>query len=95
MRIGEYFRYDDAQGEPLTVGGVEMVPHARVATLHTPYGGFVWNRPIALTVRRDGEEEEFIPIVDVTLIGKVLMCAFGVIFGGLFLALALQKRRSR
>jgi len=95
VRIGEYFRYEFARGEPFTAGGVEIEPHARVATLHTPYGGFVWNRPIALTVRRDGEEEAVIPIFDATLIGQVLIYACGIIFGGLVLALIIQKRRSR
>jgi hypothetical protein len=95
VRIGEYFRYDLARGEPLTAGGFEIVPHARVATLRTPYGGFVWNRPIALTVRREGEEEELIPILDATLMGQVLLYALGIIFGGLFLALTTQMRRLR
>ena len=95
MRIGEFFRYDFAEGQPFTAGGVEIVPHTRVATLHTPYGGFVWNRPVAVAVRRDGQEAELIPILDVTLLGRVLIAALGVIFGGMIFALSLQHRRSR
>lgn len=52
-------------GDPVSVGGVTVTPLSRALELRLPFGAFVWNRPVALLVRREGRVER-VPIADVT-----------------------------
>jgi hypothetical protein len=51
----------------MVVRGVTLRPRSSVLTVETPFGGFVWNRPVAVIAERDGQISR-IPIMDVTLI---------------------------
>ena len=44
----------EASAAPVTVGDVTVTPLARALVVRLPQGGFVWNRPTALTVERAG-----------------------------------------
>ena len=70
-------------GQPMQVGGQTLTPEAQVVTVNTRFGGFVWNRPTAVLVDRDGATER-VPIVDVTR--YALMALWGVSAGVLALA---------
>jgi hypothetical protein len=50
---------------PVTVRGCTVTPVSKVLSVRLPFGGFVWNRPQAVLVERDGRVER-IPILDVT-----------------------------
>jgi hypothetical protein len=54
-----------ASAAPVTVGDVTVTPRARALVVRLPQGGFVWNRPTAVTVQRAGAVRQ-IPVVDVT-----------------------------
>ena len=55
----------EASAAPVTVGDVTVTPLARALVVRLPQGGFVWNRPTALTVERAGAVRR-VPVVDVT-----------------------------
>lgn len=57
--------YSTADGPTIALGGARITPQARVLALHAPFGGFVWNRPSAVLVERDGVIART-PIVDLT-----------------------------
>jgi hypothetical protein len=57
----------EASAAPVTVGDVTVTPRARALVIRLPQGGFVWNRPTALTVQRAGTVRHT-PVVDVTRI---------------------------
>jgi hypothetical protein len=51
---------------PVRAGGVTVTPLARSLAVRLPFGaGFVWNRPRALLVEREGRVER-VRVVDVT-----------------------------
>src|SRR2546425_2768243 len=52
---------------PVTVRGITVTPVSKVLSVRLPFAGFVWNRPHAVVVERDGRVER-IPILDVTRI---------------------------
>ena len=81
-------------GEPLLAGDAEIVPQSQALTIHWPNGGYVWNRPVAIVVRR-GDQEERLPIVDVTLAARLVLLALGAVSSLSFLILSIQGRRSR
>ncbi len=68
---------------PVEVDGVRITPEAQALTVSLPFFRFVWNRPVAITVERQGQSER-VPIVDVTriallaLAGSVVALAFVV-----------------
>jgi uncharacterized protein (UPF0248 family) len=44
-------------GPTVVVGNVRATPEARVVSVRLPFGAFVWNRPSAVVVERDGRVE--------------------------------------
>ncbi len=64
-------------GKPIRKGKVIITPQAQALTVRIPYGGFVWNRPVAVLVERNGRRERF-PIFDVTRAAVMAMAGAGV-----------------
>jgi hypothetical protein len=76
----------EAPAEPVRVGEVTVTPLARALVVRLPWGGFVWNRPTAVTVERAGAVRR-VPVVDVT---RVLQ--LGLLGLGLAIAVAVPRR---
>jgi hypothetical protein len=79
----------EVPAEPVTVGEVTVTPRARALVVRLPQGGFVWNRPTAVTVERAGAVRR-VPVVDVT---RVLQ--LGLLVLGLAAAVAVSRRSHR
>jgi hypothetical protein len=62
----------------VTRGDTTVTPQTRVLTVRLPFGGFVWNRPVAVQVERDGRIER-IPIVDFTRLAQLATLGFGLV----------------
>jgi hypothetical protein len=78
-----------ASARPVTVDGITVTPQSRALVVRLPQGGFVWNRPTAVLVERDGRVRR-IPIVDVTRILQLCLLALAVLTAG---ASLLRSRR--
>ncbi|MEM7113826.1 MAG: hypothetical protein AAF614_15430 [Chloroflexota bacterium] len=52
-------------GTAVQVGDQIVTPQSQALHLETPFGGLVWQRPIAVLVERDGTTEK-VPIIDKT-----------------------------
>jgi hypothetical protein len=81
---GAIVRMTIQNGEPTTIGDVTVTLRSRTFVVRLPFGGFVWNRPIGVTVRR-GEDVEELPIRDWTRVIQIV-CA------GVLVALLLASR---
>jgi hypothetical protein len=64
-RLDKVVQWHTGVGYRITVGGVTVTPQVQALVVRFPRGGFVWNRPIAVFVERDGRSER-LPVVDVT-----------------------------
>lgn len=84
------FTFTETVHTPLHIGAYTVTPLAHAAALQLPFGGLVWNRPIALEVRY-GEQVERIPIPDVTRLGQFAAAAAGA-FLAILLWLLLRHR---
>ena len=60
--------------EPITINDTAVVPEAQALTVRWPNGGWVWNRPTAVYIYRQGQNQR-LPIVDIT---KLTLIALGV-----------------
>jgi riboflavin biosynthesis pyrimidine reductase len=78
-------------GDPIAVGDVTVRPQSQALTVRWPNGGFVWNRPVAVLVDRDGETER-VPIIDVTRVVQIGLMGLGFLFTILLLVRSAPGR---
>jgi hypothetical protein len=91
-RQEERFKWQTMSGETTTRGDLAVTPQSRALTIRWPNGGWVWNRPAAVLVDRDGEQRR-IPIVDVTRIVQLMLYGLSLVFVLSGLYMMIQKRR--
>ncbi|HVN54252.1 MAG TPA: hypothetical protein VMT46_07970 [Anaerolineaceae bacterium] len=72
-------KIQNLQGKPIQVGAFKVIPESQSISIHFPFGGFVYNRPIAVQVERDGTLDR-IPIVDVTRLALLGLAGFSFFF---------------
>ena len=81
--VSKYFNWEPEIGEPQVIGDRTIRLQSQAISLNTPFGGFLWNRPTAVLVERDGITDE-VPIVDATRYALIGIGVMGVI--GMMLA---------
>jgi hypothetical protein len=90
MQIANVLSWETKQGPTITAHGRTVTLAAQALCLRTPFGGFVWNRPVAVEVDEGGLVTRQ-PIVDVTR-----MALWAIAGGTLLVTLitGLLRRRS-
>lgn len=83
-----------AYGERVRAGEVSVTPQSQALIVRWPNGGWVWNRPVAVLVERNGTRER-IPIVDVTRIVQWGLLGLGAVFTVVGLTWRARGRRNR
>ena len=66
----KWFLIETVTGQSHAIGNYTATPLSQVIRVKYPFGGFVWQRPTAVAVQRDGQEE-IIPIQDATRLGQI------------------------
>lgn len=91
MRPGGSINIQTTEGAPVTSGDTVVTPQAQAVTiqLQLPYfgAGFVWNRPAAVLVEKDGQQER-VPIVNVTRLAMLAAGAMGLVLAFVVYGLA-------
>jgi hypothetical protein len=90
--LKDVLQWQTISGEEVTIGDVTLTPQSQALTLRWPNGGFVWNRPVAVLVGRDGQTER-VPVVDVTRIAQLTLLGLGLVFFTVAVILSIRKRR--
>ncbi len=80
MPFSKFLQWQTHTGQPLTIGDMIVTPQAQALVARFPRGGFVWNRPVALLIARDGQPLQRIPIVDVTRLAQIGLLLSAVMF---------------
>ena len=83
------FQWRTTPDDSVTVRGITVTPVSRVLSVRLPFAEFVWNRPTAVVVERDGRVER-IPILDVTRIAQLGLLALTVV---IWVARVAPRRR--
>jgi hypothetical protein len=86
------FKWHTTSGETVTRGEVAVTPQSRALTVRWPWGGWVWNRPVAVLVEQGGQERR-VPIVDVTRVAQLALYGFSLVFVLIGLYMMAQRRR--
>jgi hypothetical protein len=80
-RVKDIVQWQTISGRPMTVGDVSVAPQSQALTVRLPWGGFVWNRPVAVLVERgESHHIERIPVVDVTRLIQLGLLGFSLLF---------------
>jgi hypothetical protein len=73
-------QWQTISGSSVTVGEVTVTPQSQALIVRWPFGGFVWNRPVAILVGREGPRfVERVRVVDVTRIVQLGLLGFGLV----------------
>jgi hypothetical protein len=94
MALKDFVSYRLESGSPIAAGDTRVTPQSQVLSIRGWNGGYVWNRPVAVLVERDGEIKRY-PIVNVTRYAQIGLIAMGAILSGLFLMLRLGRGSGR
>lgn len=92
--IAEIVEWKTVSGEPSTVGDVTLTPQSQALTIRWPFGGFVWNRPVAVLVER-GDSTERVPIADVTRRVQWGLLGLTLVFSMITVMLSARRRRDQ
>ena len=96
-RFREMVQWQTISGKPVTAGDLTVTPQSWALIVHGPYGGWVWNRPVAVQVEhanQPGAGATRIPIVDVTRLAQFGLLGLSLIFSIITLFLLIQQRRA-
>ena len=86
------FKVELLESAPILCGDTEVVVRSRAVHIALPFahGGFSWNRPVSVRVRRPGVSDQTLPVRDVTRLVQIALLALGVgaglVFGSLMRA---------
>ena len=78
-------------GEKITAGNLSLTPQSKALTIRLPFGGFVWNRPVAVLVEENGQTRR-IPIVDATRMAQVGVLALALV--SVIISAVFARKRS-
>ena len=90
-QLKDFISFKTTSGDPQTIGDATITPQSQALIVRFPFGGFVWNRPVAVLVDRNGQTER-IPIVDVTRIAQLSVLGLTLAFSIIIAALAARRR---
>lgn len=76
-QLGKIFQWQTNSGHAVTIGQVSVTPQSQALIIRSPYGGWVWNRPVAVLVKQGGQTKR-VPIVDVTRLVQVGLLGLSV-----------------
>lgn len=65
IRFKGLFQWRTVSGQSMVVNNLTLTPQSRVLIVRFPQSAFVWSRPTAMLVERNGQVER-LPIVDLT-----------------------------
>ncbi len=89
-QIGEFIRWVTLAGEPVIVKQWTVTPLAQSLTVRWSRGGFVWNRPIALLIAKDGQTKRM-PIPDVARGAQLVLLSISILLSLILLAVFYKE----
>jgi len=92
VKLREMVEWQEHVGDTLALGNVSLTPLSQALVIRTPIGGYVWNRPVAVLVERDGQEQR-LPILNVILMARLAALGLGLTLAGIGLANTALRRR--
>ena len=76
-----WLEIESRTGEPVHVGQTRLTPFIQTVRINFPGpgGGFSWSRPASVLAQYSAEEEQTIPIIDVTRRAQLMILGLGLL----------------
>jgi hypothetical protein len=87
-----WIQLESSRGEPVQAGDATLTPESQALRVQWPGGGFVYNRPAAVTVERGGLSER-LRVLDTTRLAQIAFLLAAGIF--VLIGLSIRPRRSK
>ena len=93
MWLKDRFQVQTVVGQPVIVGDITVTPQSQAIIVRLPIVGFVWHRPTAILVERDGQAQRF-SIRDFTRILQLWLLGFSLVLSILSLIKFTQRKEA-
>ena len=90
-QLQKFIQYQTRSGQPVTAGSLTAIPRSRALVVRWPFGGWVWNRPVSVTVQ-DGDRIQRVSIFDLTRLVQLNLLGLAAIFFTTGLIVSLKRR---
>jgi hypothetical protein len=94
MPLKDIIQYQTVSADPIVVGDTRVTPQTQTLTVRLPFGGLVWNRPVAVLVERDDGTQR-IPIRNMTRVTQIVLFGLILSFSVIITLVAAQRARPR
>jgi hypothetical protein len=78
-------------GQPLITARGKVTPISSSLLVRFPFGGFVWNKPVAIDLEQGGHIQH-LPVVDITRLAIMTMTGVGIVMSALAILLAFSNK---
>src|SRR5215469_6525212 len=93
-RFNDLVQWHKASGQSVVVHGLTLTPQSQVVIVRFPWGAYVWHRPTAVLVERNGRVEQ-LPIVDLTRIIQLGLVGLAVVIITIFGFVQFAQRKGK
>lgn len=93
IRLKDHIQLQTGVGQPVIAGDTVVTPQSQALIVRLPICSFVWNRPTAILVERDGQVKRF-PIRDVSRIAQLCLLGFSLVLSIASLIKLSQRKES-
>ncbi len=90
---GKFISMSTSEGRAVEYGESSITPISKSLVIRFPFGGYILNRPTAIKVVQ-GNEEEMIPVIDVSRIALGALMSLTVFFWLISWRIARGRRGS-
>ncbi len=84
------FQIETQWSKPIASGDRQIIVQSRAWKIRLPFGGMVWNCPVAVVVLAADGRDQTLPVRDVTRLAHVLIVALGIA-AAILIGLAKQR----
>ena len=79
MKSGKpIIQWREEAGQPIHTLRGDIIPISRSLFIRFPFGGFVWNRPVAINFIRNGQNQR-VPVIDRTRKVIIMIVSVGIL----------------
>ena len=89
-----FVQWKTNSGNPIVIHDNTITPQAKALIIKLPFFGFVWNRPVAILVEKNGQQQR-LPIIDVTRMALLVLTGAGLTISLVTLLTSLFSNRTR
>jgi hypothetical protein len=88
-----FLNIETRTSHPIRINNTEVRLRSQVIQLRFPVvnGGLIWNRPLAVVVRTSDDQEQILPVPDLTRITILILA--GLSFASMFLLTFFRRKR--